>query len=586
MTKPVPKLSQWVLTKRLLAENARQYWRGYAAGFALLLISSAMTALFAYVIEDVINDVFVDPTSGRVGAVALFVVVIFFVRALATYGSGVILARIGNRIVAKLQSAMFRQMQAQSIGWIDKQELGNLTVRFQSGVSAARRCINMLVTSVGRDVLTLVSLTVVMVIQDPLMSFLALVVAPPAIGLILLIMRRITKIARREFDIAGRVMNLLKEAYLGARVVKSFQLEARSIDEMQRTVESVRKLNDKMARLSNITSPAMDMLGGFVLAGIIIYGGWRIGAGELDAGSLFSFLTAFLLAYEPAKRLGQFNVNYQKLMVGVERLYEVLDAQPDATERTEGTTLDLGEGAIRLEDVRLTLGETEVLRGLDLEVPPRRVVALVGPSGAGKTTVLSLINRLRNPSAGRVLIDGQDIAPLSVSELRRHIAVIGQEPFLFDTTIAENIRMGRQDATDEEVEAAARAANAHEFIMEQERGYDTPVGEGGGRLSGGQRQRVAIARAMLTDAPILLMDEATSALDNVSERKVMEAVGRLMAGRTVVIIAHRLSTIRHADLVHVISEGRLAESGTHDELLSRDGLYRHLHDTQLTAVEA
>ncbi|RED12955.1 ABC transporter ATP-binding protein [Pontivivens insulae] len=578
MTTPDPSQTP-SLTRRLLAENAREYWRGYLLGFVLLTIASAMTAASAWVMEDVINEVFVDPVPGLVFTVSATVAAIFFVRGVTTYAAQVVLARIGNRIVASLQTRMFAQVQAQSLAWIDKQEMGDLMVRFQQGVLSARTALQLLIMAAGRDILSLIALVVVMFLQDPLMSFFALFVAPPVVLGIMAVMKRMTRVAQSEFESVSHLTGLVKESYLGARIVRSFNLQDSLQDRADESVRTVRRLNDKIARLSNITSPVMDMLGGFVFAAVILYGGYRISNGTLDAGSLFSFLTAFLLAYEPGKRLGKFNVDYRRQMVGVAMLYEVLDQIPDESERGNGA-LPLGEGAITFDSVSFSYGETRVLDTLTLEMPAQRVTALVGPSGGGKSTVLAMIDRLYRPDEGTVRIDGADISTVSASELRSEIAVVGQDAFLFDLTVSENIAMGRAGATQAEIEQAARDANAHDFIMALPGGYDARVGEGGGRLSGGQRQRIAIARAMLSDAPILLLDEATSALDTASEQKVMEAIDRLMQGRTVVVIAHRLSTIRNADLIHVIESGQRRESGTHEELLSRDGLYRQLHDIQ------
>jgi len=570
----------WALTRRLLGENARQHWVGYTVGFVLLAVSSAMTALVAYVMEDVINNVFIDPQPALVWTVAISVILIFVLRGVTTYAAAIVLARIGNRIVADMQLRMFERTQAQSLSWVDAQDIGDLVVRFQTGVTAVRQAIQVLVQSVGRDLLTMAGLVGIMFYQDPIMAFIALFVAPPAIFVIVTVMRRMTTVARTEFASVGRLIGLVKEVVLGARVIKSFRIEQRLAHDMQQVVERVRKLNNKIARLSNATSPIMDMLGGFAFAGIILYGGTQIAAGELDAGSLFSFITAFMLVYEPAKRLGKFNVDYQKHLVGVRMVYDILDTAPDSSERMDGADLKVREGEIVIENARFSYDEQAVLHDLSLTIPARKVTALVGPSGGGKSTVLSLISRLHQAQSGRIAIDGQDVSAVTTDSLRRNVALVGQDAFLFDTTIADNIRMGRPDATDAEVEEAARAANAHDFIMRQTLGYETSVGEGGGRLSGGQRQRISIARAMLKNAPILLLDEPTAALDTMSERKVLEAIERLMHGRTVVVIAHRLSTIRDADVIHVLNEGALVESGDHDALMASGGLYRHLHDTQ------
>lgn len=570
----------WALTRRLLGENARKYWAGYTLGFVLLALSSIMTGLVAYVMEDVINNVFVDPSPAQVWSVAGGVVAIFVTRGLTSYAAVIVLARIGNKIVASMQSRMFDRTQAQSLSWVDQQDIGDLVVRFQTGVNSVRLAIQMLVQSAGRDLLTLAALIGVMFYQDPLMAFIALFIAPPAIIVIVTVMRRMTTVARDEFSSVGRLIGLVKEVVLGARVIKSFRVEGLLADDMATVVERVRKLNNKIARLSNMTSPIMDMLGGIAFAAIILYGGTQIAAGNLDAGSLFSFITAFMLVYEPAKRLGKFNVDYQKHMVGAQMVYDILDTPPAQSERVDGKQLEVREGAISLQHVEFAYGDQTILHDLSLAFPARKVTALVGPSGGGKSTVLSLISRLHQARQGVLEIDDQDLSDITTDSLRRNIALVGQDAFLFDTTIAGNIRMGRTDATDQQVEDAARAANAHDFIMRQEHGYETRVGEGGGRLSGGQRQRISIARAMLKDAPILLLDEPTAALDTMSERKVLEAIERLMENRTVIVIAHRLSTIRDADVIHVLSEGRLVESGNHDALMASGGLYRHLHDTQ------
>ena len=570
----------WALTRRLLGENAREHWIGYLFGFILLTVSSGMTALVAYVMEDVINNVFVAPQQEAIWAVATSVVVIFMLRGFASFAAAYTLARIGNTIVAGMQQRMFAAVQGQSLTWIGTQEIGDLVVRFQTGVMSIRLALQQLIMSVGRDLLTLIALIGVMFWQDPVMAFIALFVAPPAIITIVTIMRRMTTVARNEFGAVGRLIGLVKETILGARVIKTFRAEARLETEMSAVVEQVRKLNNKIARLSNATSPVMDTLGGFAFAAIIIYGGTRIATGELDAGSLFSFITAFMLAYEPAKRLGKFNVDYQKHLVGAGMVFDIIDTLPDRTERSDGAVLTVRDGAMRLEDVRFGYGDRVVLDGLSLEIPARKVTALVGPSGGGKSTILSLLSRLHAPQSGLVSLDAQDLRDVTTASLRGVMALVAQDAFLFDTTIGDNIRIGRPEATDAEVEAAARAANAHDFIMEQPQGYDTPVGEGGGRLSGGQRQRISIARAMLKDAPVLLLDEPTAALDTVSERAVLEAIERLMIGRTVVVIAHRLSTIRDADVIHVIQDGRVVETGDHASLMSDGGLYRHLHDTQ------
>jgi ATP-binding cassette subfamily B protein len=333
----------------------------------------------------------------------------------------------------------------------------------------------------------------------------------------------------------------------------------------------------------------MESLGGIAIAVAIAYGGWRVVDTGTDPGSFFSFITALLLAYEPARRLARFNVQFQQNMIAIGMVYGLLDMPSSAAERQAAPPLRVREGGISFENVtfRYRSGErTAALRGLTIEIPPRSVTALVGPSGGGKSTIFALLSRLYLPDRGRILIDGQDLSEVSAGSVRAAVAMVSQDTFLFEGSIRDNLRMGRLDATDAEIEAAARAAHAHEFIAEQAKGYETQVGEGGGLLSGGQRQRIAIARAMLADAPILLLDEATSALDSESEAKVQEALERLMGGRTTIVIAHRLSTVRNAHRIHVIDRGTCVETGTHDELLRAGRLYARLHSFQFRDRDA
>jgi ATP-binding cassette subfamily B protein len=383
-------------------------------------------------------------------------------------------------------------------------------------------------------------------------------------------------------------MTTVKETALGVRVIKSFRLEDHMRHDMNETVAAVERLQTGMARIGALTVPLMETLGGIAIAIAILYGGWRVIGTGADPGSFFSFITALLMAYEPARRLARFNVQFQQNMFGVQMVYDLLDQPPSAAEAQAGRPLKVDAGAVRFEGVTFSYvggaAEGAAVRDLSLDMPGGKVTALVGPSGGGKSTILALISRLYLPQAGRVLIDGQDTAECSAVSVRAAIALVGQDTFLFEGTIRENLRMGRRDATDEQIEEAARAAHAHEFIIEQPQGYETQVGEGGGLLSGGQRQRISIARAMLADTPILLLDEATSALDSESEAKVQEALARLMQGRTTIVIAHRLSTIRHADRIHVIDRGRVVESGTHRELVRAGGLYARLHGIQFSAA--
>jgi ATP-binding cassette subfamily B protein len=324
----------------------------------------------------------------------------------------------------------------------------------------------------------------------------------------------------------------------------------------------------------------METLGGFAIAIVILYAGWSVREHGKSPGEIVSFLTAMLLAYDPAKRLAKVSVQLRQQLVGAGLLNDVLDTEPMLRERENAQTLAIGNGGVRLENVSFAYSDVPALDDITLEAAPKSVTALVGPSGAGKSTVVSMIERFADPQSGRITIGGTDIRDVTVHSLREQIAFVSQDTFLFDGSVRENIAFGKDGATDEHIEQAAKNANADEFIRAMRGGYDAPVGTDGDNLSGGQRQRLAIARAMLRDAPILLLDEATSALDAQSEAKVQEALERLMQGRTTIVIAHRLSTIRQADMIHVMDAGRVVQSGSHEELIAEGGLYASLHALQ------
>ncbi|MEM8841645.1 MAG: ABC transporter ATP-binding protein [Pseudomonadota bacterium] len=575
----------WRLIRRLMFENAADKWMHYAVGFGLLIIVSAMTGLSAYIMEDVINEIFVERNQQMIYWIALAVMGIFAAKGLAAYGNALILARVGNSIVARLQRRMYDALLAQNLSYYEGMSMGNVVVRFDNGTRMCRDAINSLVLSIGRDVLSLISLVIVMIVQDPTMSFLSLLIGPPAVFGVMYLMRKVKSVAKAEFSSMAKLVSQVKETFLGVKIVKTFRLEDHMRDEIGDAINAVQNLNNNMARLGSLTVPMMETLGGFAVAAAVIYGGSQVVNGGAEPGAFFSFLTALLLAYEPARRLARFNVQFQQSMIGVNMVYEVLDQVEAETETEEGPDLVITEGAVRLDNICFAYAQEPVLNELTMEFPANKITALVGPSGAGKSTIFGLLTRLRAPTSGAVLIDGQDIRPFSAHSIRGQIAMVTQDSFLFEGTIYDNIRMGRLDATRDEIEAAAQAANAHDFILEQPQGYQTQVGEGGGLLSGGQRQRVAIARAMLADSPILLLDEATSALDSVSEEKVQAALSALMTGRTTIVIAHRLSTVRDADMIHVMDKGRCIESGTHQQLIEADSLYAMLHAMQFKTPE-
>jgi ATP-binding cassette subfamily B protein len=574
------------LIRRLLTEQGLVHWRKYAIAFTLMAVAAGCTAFSAYLIGDVINQAYVNRSLTGIIVIGAITVVLFSMKGLATYGHSVMLSRIGNRIVADNQRAVFSKLLNEGLGFFADRHSSEFIARLSTGAAAATQVINLLITSVGRDLLSLIGLVTVMVVQDPVLSFFSFVVAPPAFFVLRKLIRRIYSIARTQFQGGTRIIETLQETLQGIRIVKAFTLEDIMRERFDRNVAAVEYEANKMARVSNRASPLMETLGGCAIAIAITYGGYRVIETGATPGQFFSFITAFLLAYEPAKRLARLNIELNSALVGVRVLFEVIDSPP--SEAPDGSRSDLQTTTARLEfkDVHFAYrAEEAVLRGMSFVAEQGKLTALVGPSGGGKSTVFNLLLRFYENDHGLITIDGQDISKVSRRSLRQHIAYVGQDVFLFRDTIRENIAFGKPGASEDEIIAAAKAAYAHDFILSFPRGYDTPVGEHGLQLSGGQRQRVAIARALIKNAPIILLDEATAALDSESELQVREAMEHLCQGRTTLAIAHRLHTVSHADRIYVVEDGRAVESGRHDELLRKGGRYASFYTLQLEAQE-
>jgi len=574
--------STLVLVRRLLVDEALVHWRRYAIASLLMLVAAAGTALSAYLLGTMTNEAYVNRNFQGIVIIGIIAMAIFTTKGMATYGSTVMLTSIGNRIVADNQQRMFDKLLRENMGFFADRHSSEFIARLTIGANAVSQVINLLITAIGRDLMSLIGLSVVMVTEDPVMSLAGFIVAPPAIIFLRKLIRRVRNIAMIQFTGGTRIIETMQEALQGLRMVKAFSLENEMRRRLAVSVEAVERQSNKMARVANRASPLMETLGGFAIALAMIYGGYRGIASGATPGQFVGFLAAFLLAYEPAKRLARLNIDLNNNLVGVRVLYEVIDSPPGESNDTDRPPLKLSTARLEFTDVRFAYRPgTPVLRGMSFMAQPGKLTALVGPSGGGKSTVLDLILRFYSVDSGRILIDGQDVATVSRDSLRGQIAYVGQIVQLFRGTIRENIGLGRVGASEAEIVAAAKAAHAHEFILGFPAGYDTPVGEHGMQLSGGQRQRLAIARAVIKNAPIILLDEATASLDSESERYVQEALAELRKGRTTLVIAHRLSTITHADNILVVENGLVVESGRHDELLRKGGRYASFYRLQL-----
>src|SRR5579863_720241 len=563
-----------ILIRRLVMEQGAAYWRRYLLAFALMGISAATTAGSAYLLGEVINQAYVDKNIRGIALLSGVTIVIFMLKGAATYGHTVILSQISNAILANNQRRLFAKLMNESVAFFSERHSSEFLARLTAGATSVTQVLNLLINAVGRDLLSLIALVVVMVTQDPYMALFGFMVAPPAMLVLRELVKRIKGLAHTQFTGTADIMETMQESLQGIRTVKAFALEQTMRERIDVSIGEVEHNANKMARVSNRSSPLMETLGGFAIAGGLMYGGYRVVAMGATPGQFFSFLTAFLLAYEPAKRLARLNLELNSSLIGARKLLEIVDSPATEPDDDDKPALKLTDARLELRDVSFAYRPNEpVLNRMSFVAEPGKVTALVGPYGGGKSTVLALLLRFYEVGDGDILIDGQSIGSVSRKSLRHQTAYVGQDVYLFRDTIRANIAFGKIGASEAEIVAAAKAACAHEFIMGFPLGYDTPVGEHGTQLSGGQRQRVAVARALLRNAPIILLDEATAALDSESEKQVQEAIEHLCQNRTTIVIAHRLHTIMHADTILVVEAGEIVERGRHDDLLRRGGRY-------------
>ncbi len=544
---------------------------------------SATTAAVAWLMKPAINEVFAGRDPAALSWLALAFPAVFVAKGFANYTQRTVMNFVGLRVVSRCRERLYDHLQGMDIGFFAARQTSTLVSRFTVDLTQLKNTVTSLTTSIGRDVVTFFGLVGSLLALDVELSLIALVIFPLSIGPVVLLGRKVRRASTGLQEESGYLDGLLLEIFQGIRMVKVYNAEGYERARVDRRIDTMHGHQMRQERVRAQIGMVLELLAGVAFAAVVVYGGRRVTGGDLDPGTFFAFITALFLMYQPIKRLGHFNAFLQEGLAAVERLYGVLDTPPALREAPDAATLAVQGGEIRFEEVTLRYDAegAPALSGLDLRVPAGSTTALVGRSGAGKTTALTLIPRFRDPDSGRVLIDGQDVREVTFRSLWGAIGMVTQEVLLFDDTIRANIAYGKPDATPAEIEGAARAAAAHDFILALPDGYDTVVGEQGIRLSGGQRQRVVIAREMLKNAPILLLDEATSALDTESERQVRQAFDALSEGRTVVVVAHRLSTVVNADQIVVLDAGRVAEQGTHAELIAHGGIYADLCRTDL-----
>jgi ATP-binding cassette subfamily B protein len=575
------------MIKRLVTEEGVLYWKKYVVAAVLMAVVAGCTALVPYLFGKIVDELQVHKSMDGVIMAAAVMFAVFVGKGLASYGQSVILAKIANRVIFSHQRKIFLKLLNENLGFFADRHTAEFVTRVNTGAAATAKVLNLLVTTASRDVLSLIGLVAVMVFQDPVMSIAGLLIGPPAWFGLAYLMKRVKRQARAQFKGGAAALETLQETLRGIRVVKAFTLETVMRARFDGQVKAIEQTSNKIAKLSNRSAPLMETLGGLALTVATIYGGYRTIVHGAAPGEFVAFTAAFLLAYEPARRLVRFNLDLNASMVGVRLLFEILDSPATEPNDDHKPALRAAIERIEFSDVNFAYrADAPTLRGMSFVAEPGTMTALVGPSGGGKSTVFNLLLRFYDVESGRITIGGQDITAVSRSSLRRHVAYVGQDTFLFRGTVRENIAYGRPEASEDEIIAAAKGAYAHDFIMSFPQGYDTEVGEHGTQLSGGQRQRIAIARALIKNAPVVMLDEATAALDSESELLVRDAIAHLCQGKTTLVIAHRLHTIAHADRIHVIEDGRVTESGRHEELLRKGGRYAQFYRLQLQEQEA
>lgn len=578
--------SAWALLQRLVRECMLPNWRLLAATILATIATAATAGALPFLLQRVADDIFVAKDARLLFVLPALVVVVMSFRAMADWAATISAALLGTKVVADLRLRMFDTIAAADLAWIQRTHSGQFVSAFVNDASLVDRAAARVLLTLVKNGLSVAVLVGAMFYMDWRLSLAALIGAP--VGFIHLRRQkhRINRAIRRSMQETGDLGSMLTQTLQSMRVVKAYNQEESEAQRFRRIVGNVRKYLMQTIRSRAAVGPASEALTGVGIAAAILYGGWQGVYGNVSLGHFMGFMAAALLAFQPLKSLATTQATLSEGLIAAGRVFLLIDHASHVTEQPGAKPLEIAAGAISFRDVAFGYESGSlILSNFSLEIPAGRKIALVGRSGAGKSTVLNLLLRFFDPVEGAIFIDGQDLRAATLASVRGASALLTQDPVLFDDTVAANIAYGSQGASEAAIMAAAEAAAAHEFIMRLPQGYATRLGEGGGRLSGGERQRIAFARAMLRDTPILLLDEPTSALDAESEVKVQAAMERLLQGRTVVMIAHRLSTVKKADLICFMEGGRIAETGTHRELVARRGKYARMFETQLVAEE-
>jgi len=568
-------------TLRRLFRYATPYRGRLSWAVVGMIVYAIGSAGLAWLIKPIFDSVL--PKQQEVALIAWGIVGVYLLKGIGSYASSYLMADVGQRVVMDLRNDLYRHILGQSAGFFAHGATGRLLSRINNDVGQVQQAVSETAGDLARETLSLVGFAALLLYYDARLTLVCMTGAPLIVYPLIRLGQRVRRTTRRSQEALEQLSHLSSEAFTGHRIVKAFGMEKHEADKFTRAGHHLFRTNMKVTAALATLPPLMELLGGFGMAAALVYGSAQIADNRLTTGQFALFISTLFLMYGPAKKLSRVNANLQQAIAASERIFELLDTRSEVKELPGAGPLAPFQRVIEFKDVGFGYDdEGRILRNVSFGVRAGQMVAIVGRSGAGKTTLVNLLPRFYDVSAGTILIDGVDIREVTLTSLRKQIGIVTQDTVLFDDSIATNIAYGSPKATPQEIEAAARAANAHDFIAALPRAYETMIGERGQRLSGGQRQRLAIARALLKNAPILVLDEATSALDTESELLVQEALANLMLNRTSFVIAHRLSTIRRADAIIVLERGRVVEIGRHDELLARpDGTYATLYQLQL-----